>query len=85
MQTWTIAVSKDPDYLHPGNSPWTKVVEMAGEDNIPGLIITHYKEPLICIPFYAYNGEFKKNHRMTAVIRIPEWVDIIKGVNHDSI
>ncbi len=77
-QTWTITITKDPNFLAPRNSAWTKVCEMAGEDTIPGLVLAYSKHPRICMPFWVYDSSFPRSNNLTVVLALKDWVEKIK-------
>ncbi|QDP48605.1 MAG: hypothetical protein Unbinned4234contig1002_31 [Prokaryotic dsDNA virus sp.] len=70
-----LGITKEESYLRPGNSPWSRLVAKTPEDSIPGLVLAQYKEPLICIPWYVYNGDFAGDNRITSVIPFSEWLN----------
>ena len=82
LPTWTIAVSDDPSYIARTSSPWSKVCEQA-KDTTPALILTHFKQKKVCIPYYAYKGCFQNDNRMTAVIPLEDWLELLTGENND--
>ena len=78
LSKWTVAVSDDPSYIARTSSPWTKVCEQA-KDTTPALILTHFKHTKVCIPYYAYKVCYQNDKRITAVIPLEDWLQLLTG------
>ena len=82
LPTWTIAVSDDPSYIARTSSPWSKVCDIAG-DTTPALVLTHFKHPKVCIPYHSYTGCFENDNRITAVVPMDNFIQILMGKKDD--